>query len=959
VTRQVRLQVLGPLRVWRDGLELDTGPRQQRSLLALLLIREGRPISLTDLVGQVWGTDPPVSAVNVVHKYVGALRRLLEPGLPRRSAGSYLLRHGTGYRFTTDPETLDLAMFHRFVDAARDELAEGHLDGALDRYLDALRLCYGPAGDALAGSSAAAAAFASIDNEFFDAAVAAAELSVRAGRPAEVLGPLRTAARMGRLNEPVHACLITTLTAAGQQAEALAHHRMIRDRIAAELGIDPGRELQDAQRQVLTQAAVPAVEEFPQPQNVAAAAPGFRRASFVRPAQLPPDQPLFVGRTIELGVLRDLVIGMRDGGRTAAMVIAVDGMEGVGKSTMVTHFAHTIAAEFTDGQLYLDLQGHQGEDGSMPAGEALCTLLYGLGGRASDLPDTFDALVGTYRSVTAGMRILVLLDNVRDPSQVRPLLPNSVDSLVLITSRRPLTGLTASGGVCLFRIETLDLPEARELLETRLAAMRGRRFGDDGDTDTVAAIVECCGRLPLTLAVLAARLGTRPQWSLAEVADELRDGARRLEAFPAAEGFSDPRTAFSWSYRQLSPGAARLFRLLSSALSPGVTVEACVSLSGRDCLRTRAELAELAEAALIVTDVHGRYTSHLLVKAYATELFRAAESPAERHAAVSRMLQHYLHSSSAARDVLQPDRGLIALPPPLSGVVAERPASFHGALAWFAAHRDVLREAVRLAAEVGYGVAPWQLAVTMQPYLEWYGFFRDGEYVMRLALRAAREQGDVIGEAHVLRCLAGARWFSGADQEAVDLLDAARELFAEHGMPAEQAIVHVNRHEVHSALGRHELALTDAEKAVALNHIAGDLRAEVSSLGRTGQSLTRLGRYEEADRVLRLALTVGGRDQDAVLRVAVARNLAAMNRVGEAREQLDLAAATACEASRGPRRFEVYLSLSEAFRCVGDAAGAQAAYHRARDVLASFPDGGPDRLRAELTKPADAAPASG
>jgi DNA-binding SARP family transcriptional activator len=246
---------MGPLRIWRDEVELDAGPRQQRCLLAVLLAREGRPVPTSDLVDLLWGAGPPVSAVNVIHKYVGTLRRLLEPDRSLRAQGSYLLRHDNGYRFVAGPEMLDLVAFRRSVASAVAARGQDRLDEAMDHYLTALELGQGPAGHGLADSASAAATFAGIDREFSDAVVGAAEVAALVGREARVLGALRLAADMGRLNEPVHASLVTTLAAAGQRAEALTAFRVIRTRLAEELGLDPGRDLQEAQRRALSWAA--------------------------------------------------------------------------------------------------------------------------------------------------------------------------------------------------------------------------------------------------------------------------------------------------------------------------------------------------------------------------------------------------------------------------------------------------------------------------------------------------------------------------------------------------------------------------------------------------------------------------------------------------------------------------------------------------------------------------------
>ena len=942
----LRLQIMGPLRLWRGEREIDGGPRQQRCLLAVLLAREGRPVSTSDLIDLIWGPESPVSAVNVVHKYVGALRRLLEPDVPTRSPGSYLLRDGSGYRFTAAPETLDLVAFRRSVALAKSALRRDDPARAFDDYLNALQLCQGPAGDALADGPAAAATFAGIDGEFFDAVIAAAELAVRLRQPARVLVPLRLAAEMGRLNEPVHVSLVTTLAAAGHQAEALSAYHAIRIRLSEELGIDPGRDLRDAQRRALTQAAMAPAEE-------AVAVPSWP-VPLVRPAQLPPDLPLFVGRAPELASLQDLVAGMRAAGRTSPLVVAMDGMGGVGKSTLAAHFAHQVASDFTDGQLFLDLQGDLGEEESVSAGDALRSLLYGLGVPASGVPDTFDARTGMYRSLTAGKRILVLLDNVRDASQVRPLLPNSAESLVLVTSRRSLVGLAAFDGAHLMQVDLPDLLAARELLERRLAASPGRTGGDLAGAAIVDEIIELCGRLPLALAILAARIAARPRLSLVTVAAELRDGAHRLEAFPGGRGLSDPRTAFSWSYRQLSPGAARLFRLLSVALVPGVTGAATVSLSGRDPVGTRAELAELAEAALVTEHEDSRFTSHVLVKAYADELFRAEEPAAERRAATDRLLQYYLHSSFNAQVVLEPNRTPIEPPPPLPGVVPERPATYDAALTWFASQREVLKEAVRLAADAGHGIVPWQLAITMQQYLQWAGYFQDWEDVMGVALHAARRSHEAVGEAHVLRSLAGAHHLFGANDESLRLLADALRIFEERDMRLEQGLVHNNFHRVFSALGRHDRALEHSEKALSLFRVIGHRRAEILSLLFSGKSFAALGRPQESSRILRRALElnqrIGRGHEEGEIRSAIAHNLAEVGCTAEALEQLELSAEVAERVVDRPLHFDALRQTAELLIAAGDVPGAERACERARTVLQALQGGGTDSMRAAFAQ---------
>ncbi|GAA2216042.1 hypothetical protein GCM10009850_115110 [Nonomuraea monospora] len=341
----LRLQILGPLRLWRDGAELDPGPRQQAYLLALLLAREGQPISASELIDLIWDEGAPASAVNVMHKYVGALRRLLEPALPARGTGSYLQRRGNGYLFVAGSGMLDLATFRESVEAAGAAQAEQQHEVALDCYVQALGLWQGSAGKGLAYGPAAMSIFAGLDDEFFATCAAASELALSLGRPERVLPSLQLAASMAPLHEPVQAGLISVLGAAGQQAQALSVFHTVRTRLADELGIDPGPVLRAAHQQVLSKTVAPPVEQAANvapartpvqaPQRPAGSRQAAPAARAVPAAEKAPASGL-VGRSEELAVLRQAAESALAGG---SGLVIVEGEPGVGKTRLLEEIA--------------------------------------------------------------------------------------------------------------------------------------------------------------------------------------------------------------------------------------------------------------------------------------------------------------------------------------------------------------------------------------------------------------------------------------------------------------------------------------------------------------------------------------------------------------------------------------------------------------------------------------------
>ncbi|AWS40301.1 AAA family ATPase [Streptosporangium sp. 'caverna'] len=349
------VQVLGPLRVWRDGVEVDTGPRQQTYLLALLLMHVGRPVSSSELIDLVWDDKMPTSALNIVQKYVGTLRRLLEPNLPARAPGSYLHHRSSGYQFDDSHVALDLTEFRRLLGLARAALDAHRFEEGADAYEEALSRWRGSAGDGLTLSAAAYPLFASVNRELLDACVEAAHAIVPRGHAKRILQPLRLAAWIAPFDETVQATLMTTLAASGQQAEALSVFDTVRARLA-ELGIDPGPALREAHRQVLQQAGAvltPRVagllpEVAPGSKSGAHSTSGARKPSDSRSDRL-------VGRQEELALLRHAV----DSAAIArAQIVLVEGPPGVGKSRLLAEVADEAAA---NGALTFWGRCHEGE----------------------------------------------------------------------------------------------------------------------------------------------------------------------------------------------------------------------------------------------------------------------------------------------------------------------------------------------------------------------------------------------------------------------------------------------------------------------------------------------------------------------------------------------------------------------------------------------------------------------
>lgn len=680
-----------------------------------------------------------------------------------------------GYLLAVEPSVVDLYLFRALAAAGRHD--------------EALRLWRG-------------APFGPLDTPWlsevriaWEAERFAVELDrndavLAAGGYADLLRELPIRADEHPYDERLAGQLMVAWQRAGRRADALRLYERMRRRLAEELGTDPGPALQRLHRRILSEGP--------------AYAPPV-------PQQLPAAPPAFTGRERELAVLDSL-----------PAVVTVSGTAGVGKTALVVHWAHRAAARFPDGRLYADLHGFDPRGTAADPARVLRDFLDGLGVPPSRIPDGTQAQVALYRSALSGRRMLIVLDNAADAGQVRPLLPSAPGCCVVVTSRLRLTGLAALDGA---RDLPLDLPteeEAYTLLAARIGTARLA-------ADPIAAreAIARCARLPLALALTAARAAAHPEFPLATI-------TAGLDTLSGT-----PRTVFSWSYRALSPGAARMFRLFGAIPSPDVGVSTMASVAGLPLARARVLLDELAEAHLLTEPQPGRYTCHDLLRAYAAEL----SGETDRRTAAHRLLDHLLHTARDATAAIHGPWLSLELPAPLPGVRPEPITGEQAAARWFSTELAVLLAAGEHAARHGFATYAWRLGSTVACFLELQGRLTDWAAVQRIALEVVT---DHTGQAHAEYGLGRALAALGDYEEARDHLCRAATGYAALGDRRGQARTDHQLGVVSSRLGRDHEAVTHTRRALARYRATGDRHGEASMLNNLGRSLARLGDHHRA-----------------------------------------------------------------------------------------------------------------
>jgi DNA-binding SARP family transcriptional activator/tetratricopeptide (TPR) repeat protein len=834
--------LLGPLTVRCGGVVLAVPRGRQRTVLAALLLRGNRVVAVDELAEALWGTDPPRSARVSVQNHVMRLRRSLG------AAGSRLVTAPDGYLIEVGDGELDVARFEALVGEASAAARQDRWVAAADSAAAALALWRGePLADA--GSDLLAAREAP---RLAELRLQAAETRIGAclhlGRHGEVIGELRQLAGAEPLRERLHALLMLALYRDGRQGEALAVYRAARDVLVEDLGAEPGPDLQRLHQQIL--AADPAL-------LLPAAGAGAPAPAGPVPRELPGDVAAFTGRTSELAELDQILLGGQpdhagDARPTAAVLSAVSGTAGVGKTALAVHWAHHAAEKFPGGQLYVNLRGY---DPGRPvsAADALAGFLRSLGVPGPDIPAEETERAARYRSLLAGIQLLVVLDNASTVEQVRPLLPGDPACAVVVTSRDSLAGLVARDGAVRLDLDLLPLTDAVALLRELIGARV------DAEPDAAVTLARQCARLPLALRVAAELVAARPNVALASLVTELGGQQERLDLLHAGGDLATSvRAVFSWSYQQLTGELARMFRLLGVHPGPDITAAAAASLAAIAEADARRLLRELARAHLIAEHLPGRYAFHDLLRAYAAEQAHHTDSDTGRDAATGRVLDHYLHTAARAARLLEPIKEPVALAPPGPGAGAapEQPADPSRALAWFEAEHQVLLAAITLAAESGFDVHACQLPWAMADFLNLRGRWQESAETLRTALAAATHLGDTAAQALSGRLLANTCTNLGDHDQALGRYASSFTLYQRLGNRLGQAKIQYSLSFVAERQGRYADALGHAEQALRLHRAIGDQAGEAEALNAVGWYHGLLGDYQQARTFCRQALTL-------------------------------------------------------------------------------------------------------
>jgi len=930
--RTLWVELLGEVGARAGDREVALGPPRQRAVLAILAMRANQTVSRSELIDGVWGDAAPASVGGSVHTYIHGLRRALSA-----MDGEVLVRTGPGYQLSLGPGELDVAVVESRLRQARGMAASGKQSAAADLVGECLTLWRGVPLFGVPGPFADTERVRLTELRY-ELVEERAELLLGAGRHRDALADLGEAAKAEPYRERLRAQLMLALYRSGRRADALAEFDSVRRLFAEELGLDPGSALTELHLRML--------RSDPQ---LDLAAESLTRSRSPVPAQLPHEVPDFVGRASEIQQLSQWRTATESGSQ-ALLISAIDGVGGIGKTSLAVRFARQVAESYPDGQLYLDLRGFDPNRLPLTASDALGQLLWALGS-PGNRPEP-DALASMYRSLLAGKRFLILLDNVESAEQVRDLLPGASNSLVLITSRNRLSGLVARDGARRLTLGLLTSAEAVELL--RRAVGRERI---DAEVEEAKTLARLCGYLPLALRVAAEKVSSAQDVSLRELVANLINEQTRLDAFDVDDDeMSSVRSVFSWSYKSLDPALARTFRLLGLLRGPDISVAAVAALIDRPVHEAAELLTELSEQHLLESTAD-RFGFHDLVRVYAAELVTREETPQERADALRRLMDWYLQSVRLAQLSITPGYQTLDLATTETRYELPNIDTPQSASAWFIVEAPNILALTWQAADLGEHEIAWQL-----PYLMWNHYYSTGllaEWItiLTIGLSSSRHSNDPRAEVRILNGLGAAYARSGQNEIAVSHLERALLLARQIGNQEPILTLVANLGATLRAMKRYDQGIQYAQEALTLAmggmgteyHKAGaisqlialyvesgqpELALKYGELGletarASGASLTEvpilvniahahrdLGMAMEAMReyeaAQNLCKTLGDRYHEALALLGIAELYRRQARYGEARDQaqqaLDIFVALGDEEAGGARDFLVTLS---------------------------------------------------
>ena len=910
----VRFEVLGPLRSWRGDVAIDLGPVQQQVVLAVLLLQQNRAIARQQVINAVWGEGEPRSAGALLHRHISGLRHVLD--LSRYPLGesaqlpesARLAWTNAGYVLTVPSGGLDLDIFDRQVDTARKARFAGDLASAAEILRSALGLWRGPLCDGLS-SPFLDAQRDRLEERRISIVEECVELDLAIGDRDDVISELRQLVTEHPFRERVHGLLMLALYRSGRRADALAAFQEARQLLREELGVEPAEALQRLHQQILS--ADPDLGSKAYQHRPAGGSSPARNRQQV-PAQLPHSVAAFSGRQAEIDWLNGLLPDESDGTGGTVVITALAGTAGVGKTALAVHWAHQIRDRFPDGQLYVNLRGFDPAGSAMEPADAIRAFLDALEVPLDRIPIDLDEQAALYRTMLSGRRILVVLDNARDAAQVRPLLPGTPTSFVLVTSRNKLLSLVVVDGAELLELDLLPTDQACSLLASRLGEKRV-----SAEPAAVDEIVGACAGLPLALSIVSAHAAVNPRLPLAELAAELRETRGGLDGLNVGDKQTDLRDVFSWSYRALSAPAGRLFRLLGLHPGPDIGVWAAASLAGIPVAQARPLLAELTSAHLLADRSRGRFTFHDLLRAYARELAGAHDSAEDGRAAIHRVLDHYLWTAYRAQELVGPSRvDAFTVAQALPLVTPEELVDHREALAWFTTEYQVLLAALRQAASQGFDVHAWQLTWAMASFFERRDHWHDAAAAYRIALESANRLNDSYAQAISHRglaayaCLPLRRY-----AEAEDHLRQALALYKGLGDDTGQAQAHMSLASVFDRQGRYAEALGHAQQAFELFQTTGRPTGQALAMNGLGWFHIQLGRPQEGlsycQQAVDLQREIGDQDGEADTLHSIATAYAALGNDEEAIVHYELAVLLY-------REFGYRHTEADTLACIGD-----------------------------------------